>query len=59
MYLQAGKHATRQATTEVNEIQASYKNRNDRKSRLEFLHNAEIEVNKFREEELSIALKKF
>ena len=39
--------------------EASYKNRNDRKSRLEFLRNGEIEVNKFREEELYVALKKF
>ena len=38
---------------------SSYKNRNDRKSRLEFLRNGEIEVNKFREEELYVALKKF
>ena len=37
----------------------SYKNRNDRKSHLEFLRNGEIEVNKFREEELFVALKKF
>ena len=31
----------------------------DRKSHLEFLRNGEIEVNKFREEELYVALKKF
>ena len=41
------------------DMKSSMKTRNDRKSRLEFLHNAEIEENKFREEELSIALKKF